>query len=80
MDTVAINKRLQEEYAKRDSILAAIRQKRIDDSIARVMAKIKLQQFRDSMIAARNAKRTADSIARVEAKAKLLQEKKTRTA
>lgn len=76
VDTAAIQKRINNEYARRDSIIAAAKQKRIDDSIARVIQKQKIQEYRDSLVNARNAKRAADSIARVQAKLKLENDKR----
>lgn len=74
-DSLAVQKRIENEYKRRDSIFAAMRQKRIEDSIARVIQKQKIQQYRDSLLAARIAKKKADSIAREEAKLKLIREK-----
>ncbi len=78
IDTAAINKRVQNEYLKRDSIIAAAKEKRIQDSISRELQKIKLQQFRDSLQSARIAKRTKDSLERVEAKLKIIREQAIR--
>ena len=50
VDSAAIQKRVQQEYIARDSILNALKQKKINDSIARVMEKIKIQQYRDSLV------------------------------
>lgn len=76
VDTAAIKKRIDNEYLRRDSMLAAAKQRRIDDSIARVLQKQKIQDYRDSLVNARKAKRVADSIARVEAKLKLDNDKR----
>lgn len=76
IDTSAIRNRVNQEYARRDSIVAAMKQKRIDDSIARVQAKIKLQQFRDSLTNARIQQKIKDSTDRALAKLKLLEEKR----
>ena len=76
IDSAAIQKRVNQEYARRDSMLNAIRIKRSQDSLAREMQKIKLQDFRDSMIQARAKKRIDDSVARVNAKIKLQEEKR----
>ena len=76
IDSAAIQKRINQEYARRDSMLNAVRIKRSQDSLAREMQKIKLQEFRDSMIQARAKKRIDDSIARVNAKIKLQEEKR----
>jgi TolA-binding protein len=76
VDSAAIKKRIDAEYARRDSILAAARQKRIDDSIARVIQKQKIQEYRDSLFNARKAKKTADSLERIAAKLKLENERR----
>ena len=76
IDSAAINNRVKQEFIKRDSILYAMKQKRIADSINREQAKRQLQNFRDSLINARNAKRIADSMARVNAKQKLIDDKR----
>lgn len=76
VDSVAIKKRIDAEYAKRDSILSVAKQRRIDDSIAREMQKKKIQDYRDSLFNARRLKKTADSLARIEAKLKLENEKR----
>jgi len=76
VDSAAIKKRIDSEYARRDSILAAAKQRRIDDSMARVVQKKKMQDYRDSLVNARKAKRIADSVARVEAKLKLLNDQR----
>jgi hypothetical protein len=76
IDSAAINNRVKQEFIKRDSILYAMKQKRIADSINREQAKRQLQNFRDSLINARNAKRIADSMARVYAKQKLIDDKR----
>ncbi len=76
VDTAAIQKRINNEYALRDSIINAAKQKRINDSIARVVQKQKIQEYRDSLANARNAKRAADSLARVQAKLKLENDKR----
>lgn len=76
VDTTAIRKRVNDEYARRDSMLAAMKKKRSEDSLAREMQKVKIQQYRDSLFAARRAKKTADSLARIEAKLKLMEERR----
>ncbi|MBK6331818.1 MAG: hypothetical protein IPF62_15515 [Bacteroidetes bacterium] len=76
VDSAAIQKRVQQEYIARDSILNALKQKKINDSIARVMEKIKIQQYRDSLVKARNDKRIKDSTDRALAKQKLLDERR----
>lgn len=76
IDSAAIQKRINQEYARRDSMLNAVRIKRSQDSLARELQKIKLQEFRDSMILARAKKRIDDSVARVNAKIKLQEEKR----
>ena len=76
IDSAAINNRVKQEFIKRDSILYAMKQKRIADSINREQAKRQLQNFRDSLINVRNAKRIADSMARVNAKQKLIDDKR----
>jgi len=76
IDSAAINNRVKQEFIKRDSILYAMKQKRIADSINRELAKRQLQNFRDSLTNARNAKRIADSMARVSAKQKLIDDKR----
>ena len=60
----------------RDSLLQVAKQKRIQDSIARVALKERNIQQRDSLVQARTAKRIADSLQRVQAKLQLLQQKK----
>jgi tetratricopeptide (TPR) repeat protein len=76
VDSAAIQKRVQQEYIARDSIMNALKQKKINDSIARVMEKIKIQQYRDSLVKARNDKRIKDSTDRALAKQKLLDERR----
>ena len=76
IDSAAINNRVKQEFIKRDSILFAMKQKRIADSINREQAKRQLQNFRDSLTNARNAKRIADSMARLSAKQKLIDDKR----
>lgn len=76
IDSAAINNRVKNEFIKRDSILNAMKQKRIADSIFREQARINLQNFRDSLVKARNDKRIADSTARVLAKQKLIDDKR----
>ncbi|HMN32449.1 MAG TPA: tetratricopeptide repeat protein [Chitinophagaceae bacterium] len=76
VDSAAIQKRVQSEFQKRDSIIEAARIKRVNDSIFRVNEKIKLQNYRDSLANARKEQRIKDSIERVEAKQKLLEERR----
>lgn len=76
VDSAAIQKRVKKEYEIRDSIFKAMQQKRIEDSIARVNEKIRIQNYRDSIVKARNEKRIKDSIDRVIAKQKILDEKR----
>ncbi len=76
IDSSAIQNRINNEYARRDSMIAAMRQKRSADSLARIIQKQKLQQYRDSLVAARISKRKADSIARLELKNKLIEERR----
>ena len=78
IDSAAIKKRIAGEYQRRDSMLAAAKQRLYLDSIAREQQKWQQKQFRDSLAKARQDQRTADSLKRIEAKLKLLQEKKTR--
>lgn len=76
VDTAAIQKRIDSEIARRDSLVAAIKQKRIDDSVARELQKKQIQEYRDSIVQARIVKRKADSIAREEAKLKLIEDRR----
>ena len=78
IDSAAIKKRIANEYQRRDSMLAAAKQRLYLDSMAREQQKWQQKQFRDSLAKARQDQRTADSLKRIEAKLKLLQEKKTR--
>ncbi|MBK7762093.1 MAG: tetratricopeptide repeat protein [Bacteroidetes bacterium] len=77
IDSAAIDGKIQADKARRDSIANAAKLKRQADSLARELAKIKMQQFRDSIVNARMAKRAADSLAREQVKLTLLQKKKT---
>ncbi len=76
VDSAAIEKRVKREYEIRDSLLIAMRQKRIDDSIARVNEKIRIQKYRDSIVQARIEKRTKDSLDKIAAKQKLIDERR----
>lgn len=76
MDTAAINKRVKMEYARRDSILLDMQNKRVQDSIFRIQSAISMQRYRDSLTKARDDKRKADSIGRVVAKQKILDDKR----
>ena len=75
IDSAAVQKRVQNEFKKRDSIMEVMRLKRINDSIARENEKIRLQNYRDSLAKARIEQRIKDSIERAEAKQKLLDER-----
>lgn len=77
-DSAAVKKRIENEYKRRDSIFAAMREKRVQDSLNLVNQKKRIQEYRDSLAAARIAKRKADSVARVEAKLKLIREQNER--
>lgn len=76
IDSAAIQKRIDREYVVRDSLVNAMKQKRINDSIARALEKIKIQQYRDSLVKARIDKRIKDSTDRALAKQKLLDDKR----
>lgn len=78
IDTLAIKKRIANEYVRRDSMLAAQKQRLYLDSLARENMKLQQKRFRDSLSNARQAQRTADSLKRIEAKLALLREQKTR--
>ncbi|MBU3677403.1 MAG: hypothetical protein FGM54_09550, partial [Chitinophagaceae bacterium] len=78
IDTLAIKKRIANEYVRRDSMLAAQKQRLYLDSLARENMKMQQKRFRDSLSNARQAQRTADSLKRIEAKLTLLREQKTR--
>lgn len=78
IDSAAIKKRIANEYVRRDSMLAAAKQRLYLDSLAREQQKWQQKHFRDSLATARQAQRTADSLKRIEAKMKLLREQKTR--
>lgn len=78
IDTMAIKKRIANEYVRRDSMLAAQKQRLYLDSLARENMKLQQKRFRDSLSNARQAQRTADSLKRIEAKLALIREQKTR--
>jgi tetratricopeptide (TPR) repeat protein len=78
IDSAAIKKRIANEYVRRDSMLAAAKQRLYLDSLAREQQKMQQKHFRDSLATARQAQRTADSLKRVEDKLKLLREQRTR--
>lgn len=76
VDSAAIQKRIKREYEVRDSLMNAMKQKRIDDSIARIQEKIRIQQYRDSLVKARVEKRIKDSTDRALAKQKLIDDRR----
>lgn len=76
VDSAAVQKRVNREFFLRDSMVTANKLKKKNDSIARVLEKIKIQQYRDSLVQARIAKRIKDSTDRELAKQKLLTEKR----
>lgn len=71
-------KRFQLEVNRRDSIIAAIKERKKQDSLARVIQKQKIIQYRDSLRLARIERRKQDSIAREAIKAQILAERKKR--
>ncbi|MBK8145910.1 MAG: hypothetical protein IPK62_13460 [Bacteroidetes bacterium] len=79
VDSAAVQKRVNREFFVRDSMITANKLKKKNDSIARVLEKVKIQQYRDSLIQARIAKRIKDSTDRELAKQKLLNEKEKKT-
>lgn len=76
IDSAAVQKRVQGEFDRRDSIMAAMKQKRIDDSVAREKEKIRIQQYRDSITHSRIEQRKKDSIERESAKQKIIDERR----
>lgn len=76
IDSAAINKKVRQEYKTLDSIKQAMNQKRIADSTARALEKIKMQAYRDSLAQARIEKRKKDSIDREIAKQKIIDERR----
>lgn len=78
IDSAAIQKNVNKEFQRQDSIKNALAAQRTKDSTNRALEKIRLQLYKDSVTQARIAQRIKDSIDREKLKQKIIQERITR--